>query len=136
MLGTTGDDGDPAARDPVLRGASKLAAVVAYFPPVDLRRMTGPSDRFPALDFNAALADSVSPILFVTPDDPPTLLIHGTADQLVPLSHSRNMNNAFLERKVPTELIIIEGAGHGFTGAAATQAADALTKWFLKHLVK
>jgi acetyl esterase/lipase len=136
MLGNTGDDGDPNASDPVLRGASKVAAVVAYFPPVDLRGMTGPSERFPALDFDAALADSVSPILFVTPDDPPTLLIHGTADRLVPDSQSRSIHSAFQEKRVTTSLIIIEGAGHGFRDAAATQANDARTKWFLEHLVR
>ncbi|MCI0583230.1 MAG: alpha/beta hydrolase, partial [Chloroflexi bacterium] len=40
MLGTTGDDGDVAATDPVLRGSSRVAAVVAYFPPVDLTGFT------------------------------------------------------------------------------------------------
>jgi acetyl esterase/lipase len=136
MLGTTGDDGDPAARDPVLRGASRLAAVVAYFPPVDLRGMTGPSDRFPALDFSAALADSVSPVLFATPDDPPSLLIHGTADQLVPYSHSTRMHGVFQEKMVTTELILIDGAGHGFQGAAAAQASDAMVSWFTRWLGK
>ena len=66
MLGTTGDDGDPNATDPVLRESSKVAAVVAYFPPVDLTGLAGPNDRFPALDFDPALAKSVSPIFFVT----------------------------------------------------------------------
>jgi acetyl esterase/lipase len=136
MLGNTADNGDPDARDPVLRGTARLAAVVAYFPPVDLRGITGPSERFPALDFSSDLAESVSPILFVTPDDPPTLLIHGTADQLVPDSQSRIMHAAFRERGVATELILIEGAAHGFQGAAAEQANEARIKWFLEHLLK
>ena len=136
MLGNTADAGDPTATDPVLRGASKLAAVVAYFPPVDLRRMTGPSDRFPALNFDSTLAASVSPILFVTPDDPPTLLVHGTADRLVPDSHSKNILAEFEAKKVVTRLILIEGAAHGFQGDAAAQASSAMTQWFLDHLVR
>jgi acetyl esterase/lipase len=136
MLGNTADAGDPNATDPVLRGASKLAAVVAYFPPVDLRGMAGPSDRFPALNYDPSLSASISPILFVTPDDPPTLLIHGTADQLVPDSQSRNIHAEFLRQKVATNLILIEGAGHGFQGAAAAQAAEATRQWFLQHLAK
>src|SRR5436190_15223353 len=37
MLGTTGDDGDPNAKDVVLRQPSRVAAVVAVCPPTDLR---------------------------------------------------------------------------------------------------
>ena len=34
------------------RTGNRVAAVVAYFPPTDLRTMVGPNDRFPALDFD------------------------------------------------------------------------------------
>jgi acetyl esterase/lipase len=134
MLGNNSDSGDPAARDPVLRGSSKVAAVVAYYPPVDLRKMTGPSDRFPALNFDTTLSAGISPILFVTPDDPPTLLVHGTGDTLVPDSHSKLIYAAFQEKKVPTNLILIEGAPHAFQGAALEQANAAAVKWFLQYL--
>jgi acetyl esterase/lipase len=40
MLGTTGDDGDPQAKDEVLRQSSRVAAVVAICPPTDLRGFT------------------------------------------------------------------------------------------------
>ena len=38
LLGTTADSGDPSASDAVLRESSRVAAVVAYFPPTDLSR--------------------------------------------------------------------------------------------------
>jgi acetyl esterase/lipase len=38
LLGTTADAGDPSASDAVLRESSRVAAVVAYFPPTDLSR--------------------------------------------------------------------------------------------------
>ena len=100
VLGTASDDGDPSAEDPVLRMDSRVAAVVAYYPPVDLRRMargTDPSQgsrRFPALNFEAADAPAFSPLLHVTPDDPPTLLIHGDQDGLVNVRHSQLMYEA------------------------------------------
>ncbi len=135
MLGTASDDGDPANEDPVLRESDRVAAVVAYFPPVDLRNIIGPSDRFPALDFEKAKGDSVSPILHVTQDDPPTLLIHGDKDRLVPISNSERMEAALKEAGVPTEFITIEGADHGFRGEDAATAANALAAWFDKYLL-
>src|SRR5205085_1705683 len=84
MLGTASDAGDPNGRDEIARTSDRVAAVVAYFPPVDIREFGSAVAiaAFPALDFDRSLAASISPILFVTPDDPPTLLIHGDADPL------------------------------------------------------
>jgi acetyl esterase/lipase len=134
MLGTTGDDGDATATDPVLRGGSRVAAVVAYFPPVDLTGFTGPNERFPALEFDAALEQSVSPIFHVSADDVPSLMIHGDEDELVPLRHSERILEAFKSAGVTTELIVIPGAGHGFEGAAGEQASQAMLRWFQTHL--
>jgi acetyl esterase/lipase len=131
MLGAATEsayEGSPAMGD------ERPAAVVAYFPPVDLQGLVGPNDRFPALDFDAALADEVSPLLFVSKDDPPILLIHGDQDTLVPLDHSRRIHAALQEQGVATELIVIEGAGHGFRGDHETRAAQALVEWFERHL--
>lgn len=135
MLGTTPDSGDAANEDPILREPCKVAAVVAYFPPVDLQTIVGPSERFPALDFEKELADEVSPILHVTNDDAPTLLIHGDKDRLVPISNSERMQAAMKDAGVPVEFITIEGADHGFRGDDAHTAATALAAWFDKHLL-
>lgn len=115
--------------------AAGLAAVVAYFPPVDLRRIAGPSERFPALDFEAGLAPSISPILFVTPDDPPVLLIHGDADELVGLANSESMYAALQDAGVSSELIVIPGGDHGFTEPQHRARANAaMVAWFAEHL--
>ncbi|HEX2464569.1 MAG TPA: alpha/beta hydrolase [Thermoanaerobaculia bacterium] len=134
MLGTTGDAGDPTASDPVLRESSKVAAVVAYFPPVDLTGIAGPSDRFPALDFDPAKSQSVSPIFFVTADDPPSLMVHGDQDELVPLRNSERILEAFKGAGVATELIVIAGGKHGFEGTHAVTARDAMVHWFETYL--
>jgi acetyl esterase/lipase len=134
MLGLAPDEGDPNASDPVLRSGNRLAAVVAYFPPVDLTGWTGPSDRFPALDFAADAAASVSPLRFVSNDDPPTLLVHGDQDELVPLDHSQRIHQAFQKEGVATDLVVIEGAGHGFRGEHGERATAALVEWFSRHL--
>lgn len=138
MLGTASDKGDPAAKDPVQRVSDRVAAVVAYFPPTDLRGWVSEDPNsntsYPALRFSPSKAGDFSPLLHVTPDDPPTLLIHGDKDPLVPLSHSENILAAFKKQNVPAELIVIPGGGHGFKGDDATRATAALVAWFEKHL--
>lgn len=130
MLGTTGQPsgGNGAGQ------ASDVAAVVAYFPPVDLRRIVGPNERFPALDFAQEDAESVSPLLHVSADDPPTLLIHGDQDDLVPVSASEIMYEELQEKEVTSKLIIIEGASHGFRGEHGERAIKASVEWFEKYL--
>jgi acetyl esterase/lipase len=135
MLGTSGDAGDPAAADPILREGSRVAAVVAYFPPVDLTGITGPNDRFPALDFDPSLSQSVSPIFQVSADDVPSLMIHGDQDELVPLRNSERIVEAFKGAGVATELIVLAGAKHGFEGQQAEAATQAMLRWFRTHLV-
>lgn len=135
MLGTNADEGDPNAEDEVDRQSSRVAAVVAYFPPVDLRRIVGPNDDFPALDFDPEQAEAVSPIVHVTNDDAPALMIHGDKDRLVPVRNSEQIHQALTDAGVESEFIVIEGADHGFYGGHAQTAAQALTDWFEKHLV-
>ena len=135
MLGLNSDQGLQDAADEIMRHANDVAAVVAYYPPVDLREITGPSERFPALDFPQEKAAAISPILLADPNDPPTLLIHGDADDLVNISNSVIMHAEFQNQQVVSEFITIPGAGHGFRGSDATQAAAARLAWFKKHLL-
>jgi acetyl esterase/lipase len=162
MLGLASDEGDPDATDEVLRVSSRVAAVVANYPPVDLRNRAMPSERFPAtlpdrglffargvvpaaaerfvaVDFEDELGASVSPIVHVSADDPPTLLIHGDADALVDFNNSELIHSAFVANGVETGLVVIEGAGHGsgrrFRAAEdEAKASQALVGWFEKYL--
>lgn len=111
------------------------AAVVAYMPPTDLRGMTGPNDNFPALDFADDLAPTVSPIDFASAGDPPVLLVHGDADELVNIRHSERMFDALQAAGITSEFVVIPGAPHGlFTGEGGVTAANALRGWFDRHL--
>jgi acetyl esterase/lipase len=140
MLGTASDAGDPKSKDPVLRVSDRVAAVVALFPPTDLGPWTRPGeyhhDRFPALGFDPKLARACSPRFHVTPDDPPTLLIHGDKDELVPIEHSQKILEEFKKQHVPCELIVIAGAAHGFKGNDAQRSSDAMVAWLEKYLAK
>jgi acetyl esterase/lipase len=145
MIGNASDNGDPNAKEDFLKESDRVAAVVAYFPPVDLRQITRglnppPTgtvlDRFPALNFEKEKAADYSPLLFVTPDDPPTLLIHGDKDELVNISNSQIIFDAFKKNNVKTEFITIPGAGHGFRGEDAKRATSLMVNWFEQTLLK
>jgi acetyl esterase/lipase len=140
MLGNASDNGDPNARDEVLRVSDRVAAVVAYFPPTDLRGLVSldpeKNKAFPALRFDPAKAEDCSPILHVTPDDPPTLLVHGDQDRLVALEHSEKILAEFKKQNVTAELLVLKGSGHGFGGENGKRAGEALVAWFEKHLLK
>ncbi len=61
-----------------------------------------------------ALWDSASPIKHLSKDDPPMLILHGTADKTTPLEQSERFHQAAKEIGVASELVIIEGAPHSF----------------------
>lgn len=143
MLGTTQDEGDPKSKDPVLGHSCKVAAVVALFPPTDLRKIvTDPPDVIknipalkPPLTFDPKLAPDVSPLLHVNEKTAPTLLIHGDKDELVPLEHSKNIVVEFEKAKVPHKLVVVVGAAHGFSPKQNQETVQPeLMAWFDKYL--
>lgn len=139
MLGCTSDAGNAKSPDPVLKTSDRVAAVVAFFGPTDLIPWVTPDSKyyhnFPALQFEASKAKDYSPLFHVSQDDPPTLLIHGDVDKLVPIDHSEKILKEFEKSKVTAELLVIEGAAHGFRGEDKQKTEAALVQWFTKHLV-
>jgi acetyl esterase/lipase len=145
MIGTTGDDGDPKAKEEILKRSSRVAAVVAICPPTDLRGFTtDPPAEIkkhaglkPPLTFDSKLEPEVSPVLKVTSDDAPSLMVHGDKDVLVPIEHSQKMLPLFEKAKVPVKLVTIEGAGHGFTSEQTRdKMSPAVLEWFDKYLAE
>lgn len=144
LLGTTADDGDPAAEDVVLRESSRIAAVVAVYPPTDIRGWVEhtPAEILkhphlkPPLTFDPALEADLSPLLHITADDAPALFVHGDQDELVPLSHSQTMHDAMRGIGLATELIVLPGAAHGFSAAQFQESVyPESTRWFETHLL-
>lgn len=136
MLGTASDKGDQDSKDEVLRISDRVAAVVALFPPTDIRPWINNLPDYPALNFEEEKGEACSPLLHVSKDDPPTLLVHGDKDELVPLEHSEKILAAFKKQKVTSKLLVIKGAGHGFPGEDGKRVSKAMVGWFEKHLLK
>ncbi len=141
MLGTASDEGNPNDKDPVLRVSDRVQAVVAYVAPTDLTIMVKDAPdrlpayaRFPALDLDLPNAKTHSPMQFVSTDDPPTLLLAGAKDDLVPIDHSRSIKAAFDQQQVTTKLVEYENAGHGFGPEDLQKSLVELVGWFELHL--
>ena len=57
-------------------------------------------------------AKEASPLTYIDDADPPFLLIHGTADEIVPVEQAELFNAALIDAGVETEYLAVEGAGH------------------------
>ena len=114
--------------------SAPLAAVVAYFPPVDMTAFMSQDERSPQLKISESEAVAISPVKYATEDDPPVLLIHGDLDKVVPIEQSEILVKAMSQNNMNYDLIIMEGAGHGFRGEQSDQARSAMVAWFDKHL--
>lgn len=70
----------------------------------------------------------ISPARQVTKDAPPFLLIHGTADLVVPLEQSEKLIKALQAQGVAAELILKEGGGHPWL--TIHEEVAVLANWF------
>ena len=109
---------------------SPVNAVAAIAPPTDLADWGKPAYVFtddpqlatfiPALGFDPnapkkdveALAKQLSPISYVNAKYPPTLIIHGDSDRVVPLQQAQIMDHALAKAGVEHKLEVIRGGGH------------------------
>jgi len=90
----------------------RVQAIVTMYGPAELRKDTvklpGTREQVPDL-YKLA-----SPVTHVSKDNPPVLLLHGTADKLVPVTQSEQLAEALKKAGVEHQLIIVEGAPHSF----------------------
>ncbi|MDA0364653.1 MAG: prolyl oligopeptidase family serine peptidase [Chloroflexi bacterium] len=97
--------------------SSAVAASIAFYPVVRFVDGAGRPDIRSFLfgeppDPEAMRAGS--PITYVAADFPPTLLIHGTSDEVVAPFHSTEMHEALRAAGVPAELHLFAEQPHGF----------------------
>jgi len=55
-----------------------------------------------------------SPVTYITPDDPPFLIMAGDMDPVVPYTQSQILQDRLVAAGVPSSLVIVHNAGHGF----------------------
>ena len=141
LLGTTGDipalDGDVGITGP----SSKVRAVIDFFGPTDFLQMDaqmlpGVCDSFNdqfgledchndpgspesrlvgcAIETCPDAVAAANPITYVSRRDPPFLILHGTADQLVPLGQSALLFDALAEACVDATFYAMTDRGHEY----------------------
>ncbi|MCX7839304.1 MAG: alpha/beta hydrolase fold domain-containing protein [Anaerolineae bacterium] len=145
MLGTT----DARAGFDVgeyLDQSSRVQAVVDLFGPADLPAMlSGRAFIVAQTVFGATSRDDpvlvkASPVTYITPDDPPFLILHGDKDTVVPLEQSQILYDKLKAGGVHATFVIVKNAGHGFTPSDGTMSPSRaeLTKmiadFFDQHL--
>lgn len=82
---------------------------------------------------NAALYTSSSPINFTSAQSPPTILLHGTADPIVPYAQSTSLKSKLETAGVSVKLVTYANAGHGDWDAATFANAYDQVINFLKE---
>ncbi len=121
MLGTAGkvkafDVGDN------LKFSSRVQAVVDYFGLTDLavlpehsQAADSPESRLigGAIRDNPEKARRASPLTYVSKDAPPFLIVHGSADPVVPHRQNELLEAALKKAGVPATLYTVQGGGHG-----------------------
>ena len=116
--------------------SSAVQAVIDYYGPSDfvLRGRTHPERAYTEKSGSFALLGGIrdgkvspemekaaSPAAYVTADDPPLLIFHGTADRTVLLDQSQRIQKLYADAGLKVQLITLQDAGHGgqqfFTGS-------------------
>jgi acetyl esterase/lipase len=145
--------------DRVERASGDVQAVGVFFPPTDflnwgepghivthgegirpfmaafdfreMSRQTGKFEPVPQ-EQDLRLLRELSPINHVSSHTPPTLIIHGGADTLVPLQQSKSFIRKLEEAHVECQLMIKPGAGHGWIGMGPD--VERIADFFDAHL--
>jgi alpha-L-fucosidase 2 len=135
----------------VERSPGSVAAVVAMYPPTDLVALAENARAIPDSIRQMVRAAGMeqlirgylremSPIEHITPGLPPFLLVHGTADTVVPFDQSERMLKALKAAGNQAELITVKGGGHGLRGwERSNELASyrrSMIEWLQRTLVR
>jgi acetyl esterase/lipase len=156
ILGTSG--GDPALEGLSLGNAqfsSSVKAVVDLYGPTDLLKMDEQKlPCYPGLSANASYMPpslmgcaiqsckektlTANPINYISPDDPPFLIMQGKADCLVPWQQSQLLYDALTSKGVDAALVLLPTAEHAddqFDEATNAAVVDAFLDRTLKGTI-
>lgn len=122
----------------------RIQAVVNFFGPTDLTAMYN-NPWHPMVTYalqmitgttptnNSTIYYNSSPVNFVSAGSPPTLLLHGSNDQVVHVSQSRLLQQKLQRAGVPHDLVVYKGERHGWYGKTLTNSFDRIEAFLSAH---
>lgn len=117
-LATWFDNGKPEDADPIERASCRPDFAVLVYPVISLDKpWTHEGSKRNLLGDQLAdvlLVGRLSTANAVTPNTPPTFLVHSTTDVVVPVENSIDFYLALHRNQVPAELHVYERGNHGF----------------------
>jgi len=140
MLPTTNDVDLPQCRD-----VPKVAAILDFYGPYDLSPTAMGAYKSPSVGKwlgsvpdQLAYGRKMSPSSYVKPGQPPTFIVHGDADPVVPYQQSVELQHALDKVKVPNGLYTVHGGGHGNFSEEEKPKTMLLSLEFLKtqHIIE
>lgn len=87
-----------------------------------------------SLGSDKAKGDAVSPVHFVSKDNPPFLILHGDHDALVPFAQGKEIEAALKAQNVPVYLQEFPGGGHGGPAFGKPAVNKLIQNFFDKYL--
>lgn len=130
---------------------SGIQAVCDFFGPTDL--LTMPNNVLDAGETEADLAKvngakllggivrdqpekarHASALHQVSSNDPPMLIVHGDADEDVPIAQSKRLHQKLIAAGCESTLHVVPGAGHGVKNCQTTETQKLMLEFFQKHI--
>lgn len=119
MVGYSADDKTLEGAGGHAEVSSAVAAVVDIYGPYDFETPEGKSaevvkDFLGKRSYEEApeLWKRLSPATYLNAGDPPTLIIHGSIDEIVPISQAEMLSNRLGELKIPFRYLRLDGWPH------------------------
>lgn len=127
------DIADADSNDPVTQKSSRVHFCVGFAGPTDwtllkelpdghkhpgYRNIVGSDPGTPYEQLDAKTLADVSPLSHASADDPPVMIVHGSADNIVPVEHAHRLHKRLQQIGTTSELVIVEGASHQVAAAA------------------
>jgi acetyl esterase/lipase len=115
LVGMTGPEDGLEPDGPYGDYSSRVQAIVPMYGAQDLTALAKERSIYESLSPDLRkLCKAGSPVTYAGKGDPPTLILHGTADTLVPVRQSELLMEALEKFDITQQLVILQDAPHSF----------------------